>query len=128
MSVTLNQSDKIRIALADRLRGAFGMTTVEMIEYTTRPEFLRLLTVVDAIPEDFFQPNVMNIRDDDGVVSTTGLYWDVPGFYMDIDVSPTMVSVFTRDRHTGGETYFEDSFLTTAWFNDVVPQLKAPNE
>lgn len=127
MSVTLNQSDNIRIALAGRLRD-LGMTTVEMVEYTGRPEFLRLLTVIDAIPEDFTPPYVMNIRDDDGVVSPTGLYWDVPGFYMDIEVSPTMVSVFTRDRHTSKETYFEDSFLTTAWFDDVVPQLKVSNE
>lgn len=105
-----------------------GLAGIEMVEYMLRPEFKRLLDVVDAIPEDFVAPHIMNIRDDDGVVSPTGLYWDVPGFYMDIEVSPTMVSVFTRDHHTNKVTYFEDSFLTTAWFNDVVPQLKASNE
>lgn len=104
-----------------------GLAGVEMAEYMLRPEFKRLLDVVDAIPEDFIAPHIMNIRDNDGVVSPTGLYWDVPGLYMDIEVSPTMVSVFTRDRHTSKETYFEDSFLTTAWFDDVVPQLKVSN-
>lgn len=104
-----------------------GLAGVEMVDYMLRPEFKRLLDVVDAIPEDFTPPHIMNVRDEEtNVLSTTGLYWDVPEFYMDIEFTSGSLSVYARDRTGDGRSDFYDEmqFLTTAWFNKHAGQLR----
>lgn len=115
----------IRQTIRNRLI-QMGLAGGEMVEYMLRPEFKRLLDVVDAIPEDFITPHIMNIRDEDtNALSTTGLYWDVPGFYMDIEFTAEALSVYTRERTAGRSDFFDEmQFLTTAWFNKHAGQLR----